>query len=126
MRHSLSYRILSVIDSVSAGLDVGEVLDNKANGIPILANAGRRAIIHAESIPDYFIFGIAPSTSGFFSSDLDKSIILNAIVTRNEHRKWLKNKFLTDDPLFLEASLKNNVRIFDTRKPKSKEGSENV
>ncbi|CAK1702839.1 hypothetical protein VCRA2121O157_90116 [Vibrio crassostreae] len=27
------------------------------------------------------------------------------------------HEFLTDDPLFLEASLKNNVRIFDTRKP---------
>ncbi|MFA0372592.1 DUF1611 domain-containing protein, partial [Vibrio sp. 10N.222.54.F6] len=61
VRHSLSYRILSVIDSESAGLDAGEVLDNKANGIPILANA-EEAIIHAESIPDYFIFGIAPSS----------------------------------------------------------------
>ncbi|MFA0473445.1 DUF1611 domain-containing protein, partial [Vibrio sp. 10N.222.51.E8] len=39
VRHSLSYRILSVIDSESAGLDAGEVLDKKANGIPILANA---------------------------------------------------------------------------------------
>ncbi|MEZ8709485.1 DUF1611 domain-containing protein [Vibrio alginolyticus] len=116
VRHSLSYRILSVIDSVSAGLDAGEVLDNKANGIPILANA-EEAIIHAESIPDYFIFGIAPS-SGFLS-DLDKSIILNAMSLGMNIVNGL-HEFLTDDPLFLEASLKNNVRIFDTRKPKSK------
>jgi uncharacterized NAD-dependent epimerase/dehydratase family protein len=116
VRHSLSYRILSVIDSESAGLDAGEVLDNKANGIPILANA-EEAIIHAESIPDYFIFGIAPS-SGFLS-DLDKSIILNAMSLGMNIVNGL-HEFLTDDPLFLEASLKNNVRIFDTRKPKSK------
>ncbi|MEZ8042038.1 EBNA-1 nuclear protein [Vibrio tasmaniensis] len=116
VRHSLSYRILSVIDSKSAGLDAGEVLDNKANGIPILANA-EEAIIHAESIPDYFIFGIAPS-SGFLS-DLDKSIILNAMSLGMNIVNGL-HEFLTDDPLFLEASLKNNVRIFDTRKPKNK------
>ncbi|MFA0343694.1 DUF1611 domain-containing protein [Vibrio sp. 10N.222.54.C3] len=116
VRHSLSYRILSVIDSESAGLDAGEVLDNKANGIPILANA-EEAIIHAESIPDYFIFGIAPS-SGFLS-DLDKSIILNAMSLGMNIVNGL-HEFLTDDPLFLEASLKNNVRIFDTRKPKNK------
>ncbi|MEZ9869001.1 DUF1611 domain-containing protein, partial [Vibrio sp. 10N.261.51.A4] len=106
VRHSLSYRILSVIDSESAGLDAGEVLDNKANGIPILANA-EEAIIHAESIPDYFIFGIAPS-SGFLS-DLDKSIILNAMSLGMNIVNGL-HEFLTDDPLFLEASLKNNVR----------------
>ncbi|PTO75511.1 DUF1611 domain-containing protein [Vibrio splendidus] len=116
VRHSLSYRILSVIDSESAGLDAGEVLDNKANGIPILANA-EEAIIHAESIPDYFIFGIAPS-SGFLS-DLDKSIILNAMSLGMNIVNGL-HEFLTDDPLFLEASLKNNVRIFDTRKLKNK------
>lgn len=116
VRHSLSYRILSVIDSESASLDTGEVLDNKANGIPILANT-EEAINHAESIPDYFIFGIAPS-SGFLS-DLDKSIILNAMSLGMNIVNGL-HEFLTDDPLFLEASLKNNVRILDTRKPKNK------
>ena len=116
VRHSLHYRILSVIDSESAGLDAGELLDKKANGIPILANT-EEAIIHAESIPDNFIFGIAPS-SGFLS-DLDKNIILNAMSLGMNIVNGL-HEFLTDDPLFLEASLKNNVRIFDTRKPKNK------
>ncbi|MFA0079809.1 DUF1611 domain-containing protein [Vibrio artabrorum] len=116
VRHSLRYRILSVIDSESAGLDAGELLDNEANGIPILANA-EEAIIHAESIPDYFIFGMAPS-SGLLS-DLDKNIILNAMSLGMNIVNGL-HEFLTDDPLFLEASLKNNVRIFDTRKPKNK------
>ncbi|GAB7225919.1 DUF1611 domain-containing protein [Vibrio owensii] len=116
VRHSLGYRILSVIDSERAGLDAGEVLDNKANGIPIVANI-EEAIIHAESIPDYFIFGIAPSNG--FLSELDKSIILNAMSLKMSIVNGL-HEFLTEDPLFLESSLKNNVRIIDTRKPKSK------
>ncbi|CAH7206605.1 EBNA-1 nuclear protein [Vibrio crassostreae] len=116
VRHSLGYRILSVVDSERAGLDAGEVLDNKANGIPIVANI-EEAITHAKSIPDYFIFGIAPS-SGFLS-ELDKSIILNAMSLKMNIVNGL-HEFLTEDPLFLESSLKNHVRIIDTRKPKSK------
>ncbi|WP_394128513.1 DUF1611 domain-containing protein [Vibrio hepatarius] len=116
VRHSLNYRIQSVIDSEYAGLDAGEVLDNKKNGIPIVANI-EEAIIEAESVPDYFIFGIAP-TSGCLS-DLDKRIILHAMSLKMNIVSGL-HEFLTDDPLFLEASLKYNVKIFDIRKPKDK------
>ena len=38
VRHSEKYQILSVIDSTQAGIDSGDVLDGKANGIPIFAN----------------------------------------------------------------------------------------
>ncbi|MHA2940416.1 DUF1611 domain-containing protein [Vibrio sp. RC27] len=116
VRHSLRYRILSVIDSESAGLDAGEVLDNKKNGIPIVANI-EEAILQADSIPDYFIFGIAPSSGSL--SDSDKNVILQAMSLKMNIVNGL-HEFLSDDPLFLEASLKNNVRIFDTRKPKNK------
>ncbi|SHO57728.1 DUF1611 domain-containing protein [Vibrio quintilis] len=116
VRHSLSYRIQSVIDNECAGLDAGEVLDNKANGIPIVANI-EEALIDAESIPDYFIFGIAP-TSGVLS-DPDKNIILDAMARGMNIVNGL-HEFLTDDPLFVESSLKNNVQIIDTRKHKNK------
>lgn len=117
VRHSQSYRILSVIDSYSAGLDSGEVLDKKVNGIPIVATI-EEAIIQAETVPDYFIFGIAPS-SGFLS-DVEKSIILGAMSLKMNIVNGL-HEFLTDIPLFLEASIKNNVRILDIRKPKGKD-----
>ncbi|MDC5718398.1 DUF1611 domain-containing protein [Vibrio europaeus] len=116
VRHSLSYRILSVIDSELAGLDAGEVLDNKANGIPIVSSI-EEALVQAETIPDYFIFGIAPSNG--FLSHLDKSILLNAMSLKMNVVNGL-HEFLSDDPVFLAASLKNNVRILDTRKPKNK------
>ena len=39
VRHSEKYEILSVIDSLRAGVDAGKFLDGTANGIPVLASA---------------------------------------------------------------------------------------
>ncbi|MEZ9133659.1 DUF1611 domain-containing protein [Vibrio breoganii] len=117
VRHSHNYRILSVIDSDCAGLDSGEVLDRAKNGIPIVGNINE-AMNQAENTPDYFIFGIAPS-SGLLSAR-EKSIILNAMSQKMSIVNGL-HEFLTDDPIFLDASIKNNVQILDIRKPKNKE-----
>ncbi|WGV97923.1 DUF1611 domain-containing protein [Vibrio sp. YMD68] len=117
VRHSHNYRILSIIDSSCAGLDSGEVLDDAKNGIPIVANVDE-ALLQASTPPDYFIFGIAPS-SGLLS-DREKSIILNAMSVKMSIVNGL-HEFLTDDPIFLEASIKHNVQILDIRKPKNKE-----
>ena len=117
VRHSNNYRILSVIDSDCAGLDSGEVLGETKNGIPIVGNINE-AMNQAENTPDYFIFGIAPS-SGLLSAR-EKSIILNAMSQKMSIVNGL-HEFLTDDPRFLDASIKNNVQILDIRKPKNKE-----
>jgi len=61
VRYSENYEILSVIDSEKAGLDSGMVLDDKTNDIPICRNLAD-ALKHAGDVPDYFIFGMAPST----------------------------------------------------------------
>ena len=66
VRYSERYEILSVIDSLKAGLDAGEVLDGEPNGIPICTDLAT-AIDLAGRVPDYFIFGMAPS-SGMPSS----------------------------------------------------------
>ncbi|CAH1583171.1 conserved hypothetical protein [Vibrio jasicida] len=116
VRHSHNYRILSVIDSELANLDSGEVLYGTKNHIPIVANI-EEAIIQAETVPDYFIFGIAPSKG--FLSDSEKQIILDAMSLNMNIVNGL-HEFLNDDPVFREASLKNNVHILDIRRPKSK------
>uniref|UniRef100_UPI000ADDBB5C DUF1611 domain-containing protein n=2 Tax=Vibrio TaxID=662 RepID=UPI000ADDBB5C len=116
VRHSHNYRILSVIDSELANLDSGEVLYGTKNHIPIVANI-EEAIIQAETVPDYFIFGIAPSNG--FLSDSEKKIILDAMSLNMNIVNGL-HEFLNDDPVFREASLKNNVHILDIRRPKSK------
>jgi hypothetical protein len=61
IRHSEKYQILSVIDSEQAGKDTGMVLDDKPNAIPI-CNDLADALAKSEGIPDYYIFGMAPSS----------------------------------------------------------------
>ena len=60
VRHSEKYEILSVIDSLRAGVDAGKFLDGTANGIPVLASLAE-SISHAGRIPDYLICGLAPA-----------------------------------------------------------------
>ena len=62
VRHSERYEILSVIDSDKAGLDTGMVLDGRPNAIPVCRDLGE-ALEKAVTVPDYFIFGMAPSLS---------------------------------------------------------------
>ncbi|MBL4783206.1 MAG: DUF1611 domain-containing protein [Porticoccaceae bacterium] len=116
VRSSEKYQILSVIDSEKAGLDSGMVLDNKINDIPICRDLAA-ALEHAGTVPDYFIFGMAPS-SGMLSLH-ERSLILEAI----SHGMNIVNglhEFLNEDPVFIAACAASNVTILDVRKPRSK------
>lgn len=116
VRHSERYEILSVIDSEKAGLDAGTVLDDKPNGIPICRDLAE-SLAKAVTLPDYFIFGMAPS-SGMLSLH-ERSVVLEAI----GHGLNIVNglhEFLNDDPVFVAASAASNVEILDVRKPPGK------
>src|SRR6056297_53675 len=76
IRRSEKYKILSVIDSEKAGLDTGMVLDNKPNAIPICRDLAE-ALSQTESVPDFFIFGMAPS-SGMLSKH-ERGLVLEAM-----------------------------------------------
>ncbi len=115
-RHSEKYKILSVIDSEKAGLDAGMVLDDKQNGIPICSDLAD-ALKQAEGIPDYFIFGMAPS-SGMLSPH-ERGIVLEAMVLGMNIVNGL-HEFLNDDAVFAAACIANNVTILDIRKPLAK------
>src|SRR3978361_2320688 len=67
VRHSEKYEILSVIDSLRAGMDAGKFLDGTANGIPVLASLAE-SISHAGRVPDYLICGLAPA-DGLLSNE---------------------------------------------------------
>jgi len=113
VRHSEKYRILSVIDSTQAGLDAGEVLDGNRNDIPIVADLAS-AMAVAGGVPDYFIFGIAPS-SGLLSP-AERTATLDAI----EHGMNVVSglhEFLGDDPEFVAARDAHGVTIQDVRRP---------
>lgn len=116
VRHSEKYKILSVIDSEKSGLDSGTVLDDKANHIPICKDLAD-ALAQAGTMPDYFIFGMAPA-SGMLSIH-ERSLILEAM----SHGMNIVNglhEFLNDDPVFVAAGKANNVKILDVRKPRAK------
>ncbi len=116
VRHSEKYEILSVIDGEKAGLDTGMVLDEVPNAIPICRNLAD-ALALAETTPDYFIFGMAPS-SGMLSTH-ERGLVIEAMSYGMNIVNGL-HEFLNDDPVFAAACLANNVTILDIRKPRAK------
>lgn len=116
IRRSEKYEILSVIDSEKAGLDTGMVLDDKPNSIPISRDLAD-SLAQAGSVPDAFIFGMAPS-SGMLSKH-ERALVLEAM----SHGMNIVNglhEFLNDDPVFAAACVANKVTINDVRKPRDK------
>ena len=116
VRRSERYEIISVIDSEKAGLDAGMVLDNKPNAIPICRDLAD-ALEQAGSVPDYFIFGMAPA-SGMLSKH-ERGLVLEAM----SHGMNIVNglhEFLNDDPVFAAACLASKVKILDVRRPRAK------
>jgi uncharacterized NAD-dependent epimerase/dehydratase family protein len=116
VRSSEKYEILSVIDSGQAGLDSGEVLDDTPNGIPIVADLAE-AIALAGRVPDFFIFGIAPS-SGLLSPT-ERGVMLDAIERGMNIINGL-HEFLNDDEEFAAAAARHRVTILDVRRPRDK------
>ncbi len=117
VRHSDKYKIVGVIDSTKPGLDAGEYLDGIKNEIPIFQNFNQ-AIEMLDSIPEYFIYGIAPLRP--LLSDEERKIIYTAIKAGMHILSGLP-EFLSDDEVCIRLSKKYNVSIFDVRKPPPKE-----
>ncbi len=116
VRHSEKYAILAVVDSEKAGMDAGLVLGEERKGIPICHDMAD-ALVEAGSMPDYFIYGMAPA-SGMLSKH-ERDIVLNAISLGMNIVNGL-HEFLNDDPEFMVASAANNVKILDVRRPRDK------
>jgi len=116
VRSSERYEIVSVIDSTRSGLDAGLVLDEKPNGIPIV-NDMAEALTLAAGIPDFFIFGMAPS-SGMLSP-VERALVLDAISIGMSIVNGL-HEFLNDDPEFAAAAALHEVEILDVRRPRAK------
>ena len=116
VRFSEKYKVLAIIDSTKDRLDSGEVLGEEPNGIPICRSLAA-ALSHVGSVPDYFIFGMAPA-SGMLSPR-ERSLVLQAINLGMNIVNGL-HEFLNDDPEFAAAIAVNNVEIVDIRKPPCK------
>ena len=116
VRHSELYEILAVIDSEKQGLDAGEVLDGTPNAVPVCRDLSD-ALARAGVVPDFFIFGMAPS-SGMLST-YERGVVLDAIGRGMSIVNGL-HEFLNDDPEFAAASALHDVEIRDVRRPRAK------
>jgi uncharacterized NAD-dependent epimerase/dehydratase family protein len=116
VRHSERYEIVAVIDSRHSGLDAGQVLGDKPNGIPVVADLAD-ATAEAGGPPDYLIYGMAP-TSGMLSP-VERGIMLDAMSRGMSIVNGL-HEFLNDDPEFAAARALHGVTILDVRRPRDK------
>ncbi len=114
VRHSEAYRIVSIIDSNHSGDNSGMVLDGARNTIPILESLNA-AVAHEPTIPDTFIYGMAPSTGRL--STADRGVVLDAIARGMNVVSGL-HEYLSDDTEIAQAALARQITIRDIRKPK--------
>jgi uncharacterized NAD-dependent epimerase/dehydratase family protein len=116
VRRCERYRVLSVVDARLAGRDAGEVLDRKANGIPVFAslreafNAARRAGTPAT----HMVIGLAPDggrLSPEARRDVKSAIRLGLNVDCGLH------DYLSEDPEVAALAKRHGVVLRDVRKP---------
>jgi len=117
VRYSGNYNIVGVIDSTKKGLDAGEYLDGIKNGIPVFKDL-HQAINQLDTVPDYFIYGIAPLKPQL--NDEEKEVIYTAMEAGLNIVNGLP-EFLSDDLTCATLAKKYRVSILDVRKPPSKE-----
>ncbi len=116
VRHSELYEIISVIDSKQSGRDAGEILDGKANDIPVVFDLAAAVLLHGTA-PDFLVFGVAPS-SGMLSAK-ERGVMLGAMAQGVNIVNGL-HEFLNDDPEFAHAAATYGVTILDVRRPRAK------
>lgn len=116
IRHSEKYQIVGVVDSTKKGLDAGEYLDGIKNGIPVFENL-HDAIESLDTIPECFIYGIAPLES-FLNKD-QRKVIIQAMKMGMNIVNGLP-EYLSEDKEFAKTSDKYRVSINDIRKPPSR------
>jgi len=116
VRHSEKYEILAVIDSTKVGLDAGEYLDERPNGIPICDDLAA-VVARFGRAPRFFILGVAP-LSGMLSPH-ERGVVLDAMGRGMSIVNGL-HEFLNDDPEFTAAAAKFGVRLLDVRRPRAK------
>ncbi len=116
VRNSKKYDIVGVIDSEKTGLDAGVCLVDKENGIPIFESL-THAIESLESIPNQFIYGIAPSEA--FLKIEERNLLFRAMEMGMNIVNPL-HEFFTDDEEFIKLANQFDVTILDVRKPVQK------
>lgn len=113
VRGTERFRILAVIDEVSAGKDAGEVLDGIPRQIPIIESLD--AFLAQQGKPDYCILGIA-AAGGLIPPNL-KPVIRQAIEAGIHIVSGL-HEFVSEMPEMANLAALHGVSLIDVRKPR--------
>ena len=116
VRFTKRYRVMSVVDSRYAGQDAGEVLEGKANNVPVKSSIQEavKAAQSTENPATHLVIGLAPD-GGRLSPPV-RLDVLTAIQMGLNIDSGLHD-FLSDDPEMTEAARQTNVQLRDIRKP---------
>jgi len=114
IRGTSRFKVVGVIDPVSAGRDAGEVLDGRRRNIPVCASIAE-FIEQEHQKPDYGIVGVALS-GGKLPADW-YNCLLEAINSGMNIISTMHHP-LSEIPVIGDAARKKGVQITDLRKPK--------
>lgn len=112
VRYTQRYKVLGVIDSQLAGLDAGEFLDGRQNGIPIFSSL-ENALSHIQQKPDYLVIGVA--TDGGRLPPAFRPIVAEAL-RRGINVDSGLHQWLSTDREFVEICASSGAKIRDIRR----------
>ena len=114
VRRTRRYRVTAVVDSSAAGLDTGEVLDGKPNGIPLVADLDSALRVSREmgAPATHFVIGIAPD-GGRLSPAIREAI--DEAIDAGLHVDSGLHDFLTEDLAISRRAGERGVQLRDVR-----------
>ncbi len=114
VRFTERYKVIGVIDHTYAGQDAGQVLDGKANNIPIFKDLETALEqLGADNKPKAFVIGLAPDGGRLpaeAKATIKKALTLGMNVDSGLH------DFLYKDEELMAIAVKNNCRVRDVRR----------
>jgi uncharacterized NAD-dependent epimerase/dehydratase family protein len=110
-RRSRRYGVSSIVDSLCAGRDAGEILDGRVSGIPVVASLDEALTRDA---PTHFVVGLAPDGGRL---DLAARAAVLQAIQAGLHVDSGLHDFLSEDPEISSLAARRGVRIRDVRKP---------
>lgn len=115
VRFTERYNVLGVIDQNYGSKDAGEVLDGKANGIPIFSdfNSAIKALKATNRLPKYFVIGLAPDGGRLPTNAIE---VILAAINLDMHIDSGLHDFLYLNPTISKAAKDRGVTLRDVRK----------
>jgi uncharacterized NAD-dependent epimerase/dehydratase family protein len=116
VRFTRRYRVLSVVDSLFAGKDAGEVLDGLPSGVPVMGDIA--SAVHQSNasgnLPTHLVIGLAPDGGRLSDSARDD---VRTAIRHGLNVDCGLHDFISEDPELAELATGKGVVIRDIRKP---------